>query len=47
MQAQCQKLTQQLSQMQAELAISSNELTHTKTALDHTSELSRDLQVDA
>lgn len=44
-QAQCQRLSQHLSQTQAELAIASNELTHTKTALTQTSDLSRDLQV--
>ena len=44
-QAQCQRLNQQLSQTQAELAIASNELTHTNTALTQTSDLSRELQV--
>lgn len=44
-QAQSQKLSSQLSETQADRARVVNELTHTKTALDQTSELNRELQV--
>lgn len=44
-QAQTQKLTCQLNETQADMARVVNELTHTKTALDQTSELNRELQV--
>ena len=44
-QTQCQKLTAELAQAQADHARVENELTHTKTALDQTSDLSRELQV--
>ena len=44
-QAQSQKLSSQLTETQADLARVVNELTHTKTALDQTSELNKELQV--
>lgn len=44
-QAQSQMLSSQLSETQADLARVVNELTHTKTALDQTSELNKELQV--
>ena len=44
-QAQCQKLAAEVSQAQTDLARVENELSHTKTALDQTSDLSRELQV--
>ena len=44
-QAQRSKLTQQLSATQNDHARLDNELTHTKTALDQTSNLNRELQV--
>lgn len=44
-QEQSQKLSSQLTETQAELARVVNELTHTKTALDQTSELNKELQV--
>ena len=44
-QAQTQKLTCQLNETQADMARVVNELTHTKTALDQTSELNKELQV--
>ena len=44
-QEQSQKLSSQLAETQAELARVVNELTHTKTALDQTSELNKELQV--
>ena len=44
-QLQSQKLTAQLAATQGELACVQNELTHTKMALDQTSELNKELQV--
>lgn len=44
-QAQSQKLSSELTETQADLAHVANELTHTKTALNQTSELNKELQV--
>lgn len=44
-QEQSQKLSSQLTESQGELARVVNELTHTKTALNQTSELNKELQV--
>ena len=45
-QAESQKLSAQLSNTQGDLARVENELTHTKMALDQTSDLNRELQVN-